>query len=109
MTLSKKQKMEQKHEIRISPWKYDFRYVNLNDCSEKGVCYLETKQVWCTLHQHESLEDIYTTLLHESIHNALSLDVEKNDKRVMNISSLMDMEQEHELIKKLFWHINDWV
>lgn len=81
----------------------------MNDTTEKGVCYYETKQVWCTLHTHESITDIISTILHESIHNALALDVEKTDRRIMNVSELMDVEQEHELLKRVLWCYNDWV
>ena len=74
-----------KHHLRHSPWTYDFRTINTNDNTERGVCYYETKQVWCTLHTHESIQDIISTILHESLHNALALDVEKTDKREMNM------------------------
>lgn len=97
-----------KHHLRHSPWTYDFRTINTNDNTERGVCYYETKQVWCTLHTHESIQDIISTILHESLHNALALDVEKTDRREMNMSETMDIEQEHELIKRVIWAFNDW-
>ena len=98
-----------RHHIRHSPWTYDFRTINTNDNTERAVCYYETKQVWCTLHTHESIQDIISTILHESLHNALALDVEKTDKREMNVSETMDIEQEHELIKRVIWAFNDWI
>ena len=60
------------------------------------------------MHTHESIQDIISTLLHESLHNALALDIEKTDRREMNISETMDIEQEHELIKRVVWAFNDW-
>ena len=101
--------MGKKFHLRTNPWQQDFRNINYGDTTEKGVCYYDTKQVWITLHMHESIADIISTIIHESLHNALALDVEKTDKRVMNISELMDIEQEHMLIKKAIWAYNDWV
>jgi hypothetical protein len=101
--------MGKKFHLRTNTWQQDFRNINYGDTTEKGVCYYDTKQVWITLHMHESIADIISTIIHESLHNALALDVEKTDKRVMNISELMDMEQEHLLIKKTIWAYNDWV
>lgn len=60
------------------------------------------------MHAHESIQDIISTILHESLHNALALDVEKSDRREMNISETMDIEQEHELLKRMIWFFNDW-
>ena len=60
------------------------------------------------MHTHESIQDIISTILHESLHNALALDVEKTDKREMNVSESMDIEQEHELLKRVIWSFNDW-
>jgi len=101
--------MGKKYNLRTNPWQQDFRNINYGDTTEKGVCYYDTKQVWITLHMHESIADIISTIIHESLHNALALDVEKTDKRAMNISELMDIEQEHMLIKKAIWAYNDWV
>jgi hypothetical protein len=101
--------MGKKFHLRTNPWTQDFRNINYSDNTEKGVTYYDTKQVWITLHMHESLQDIISTILHESLHNALALDVEKTDKRAMNVSDTMDIEQEHMLIKKAIWAYNDWV
>ena len=88
-----------------SDWSYDFRIINMQDSEEKGVNYIQTKQVWITLHLHESFGDILDTILHESLHNAICLDLEK---RHMD-ESMMEVEQEHELIKRVRWSLNDWI
>ena len=56
-----------------SDWTYDFRNINMQDSDEKGVCYSQTKQVWISLHLHESLNDIIDTIIHESLHNAICI------------------------------------
>tara|TARA_R110000751_G_scaffold98738_1_gene191911 strand:+ start:72 stop:434 length:363 start_codon:yes stop_codon:yes gene_type:complete len=92
-----------------SDWTYDFRNINMQDSDEKGVCYSQTKQVWITLHLHESFNDIIDTIIHESLHNAICLDLWKVEKRSMDESLIMEIEQEHELIKRISWVLNDWV
>jgi hypothetical protein len=92
-----------------SDWTYDFRNINMQDSDEKGVCYSQTKQVWISLHLHESLNDIIDTIIHESLHNAICIDVWKVEKRPMDESLIMEIEQEHELIKRISWVLNDWV
>jgi hypothetical protein len=90
--------------VRISDWTMDFRIINYQDASEFGVCYVGTKQVWITLHRMESEAQIIDTILHEAIHQAIC------DKTVGEDESVnMDGEQEHELMKRLFWFNNDWV
>ena len=92
-----------------SDWTYDFRIINMQDSEEKGVCYSQTKQVWISLHRHESFNDIIDTTIHESIHNAICIDVWKVEKTPMDESLMMEVEQEHELIKRISWVLNDWV
>ena len=46
------------YELAYSDWNYDFRIINMQDSDEKGVCYSQTKQVWISLHSHESFDDI---------------------------------------------------
>ena len=76
----------------------------MQDSDEKGVCYTQTKQVWITLHLHESIEDILDTIIHESLHQAIT------DKTVVeDESENMGIEQEHELIKRVRWVLNDWI
>lgn len=82
-------------------WKpQNFRLINFQDSSEKGVCYEETKQTWITLHNHKSENDIIITSIEESIHEAIV---------IINEQLNMDMEQEEELVKRLFWCMNDWI
>lgn len=97
------------YESAISDWNYDFRIINMQDSEEKGVTYIQTKQVWITLHLHESFEDILDTILHESLHNAICLDLWKIEKRPMDESLTMEIEQEHELIKRVRWSLNYWI
>ena len=78
--------------------------MNYQDASEYGVTYSETKQVWITLHRHESIENILDTILHESIHQAICSKVTGEDE-----SENMNIEQEHEMMKRVFWNLNDWV
>ena len=92
-----------------SDWTYDFRTINMQDSDEKGVCYSLTKQVWITLHLHGSFDDIIDTAVHESIHNAICLDLWNIEKRPMDESLAMDGEQEHELMKRISWVSNDWI
>jgi len=91
--------------VRISKWTSDFRGINLQDASEYGVTYGATKQAWCTLHRHESLDNIYNTLHHESVHQAIIDDI----TGAPDESESMDGEQEHELMLRLFWVYNGWV
>lgn len=83
----------------------DYRLINFQDSSEKGVCYEESRQTWVTMHQHKSESDFITTSIEESLHQALREDVTGME----NESENMDGEQEEELVKRLFWFMNDWV
>lgn len=91
--------------LRISDWTQDFRIINYQDATEYGVCYQGTKQVWITLHRHESIQNILDTILHESIHQAICSKV----TGTIDESENFDIEQEHEIMKRIFWHLNDWV
>lgn len=96
--------------VRISDWTTDFRFVNLQDANEYGVTYSQTKQVWITLHRHESISNILDTILHESIHQAIcDKTVGDGALHTLDESENMDMEQEHELMIRMFWYINEWV
>lgn len=83
----------------------DFRLINFQDSSEKGVCYPSTKKTWITMHQHKSQDDIIISSIEESIHQAIMDDTNGLVDESVNI----DMEQEEELVKRLFWFMNDWV
>jgi hypothetical protein len=87
-----------------SQWVQDFRIINFQDASEMGVTYSGTKQVWITLHRHESIKSIIETILHETIHQAIADDVVGVDE-----SENHDTEQEHEMMKRVIWVFNDWV
>ena len=91
---------------RQSEWIQDFRLINFQDNSELGVCYDESKRVWITLHNHESINSILDTILHESIHQAIN-SVATGDN--LNESINMNIEQEHEMLKRILWASNDWV
>jgi len=98
--------------VRISDWTHDFRAFNPQDANEFGVTYPATKQVWITLHRHESIDNIINTIIHEELHQAIRSEVVelKHDKaQKMDESERMDMEQEHELMKRVIWCLNDWV
>jgi len=97
--------------VRDSDWTQNFRIVNLQDSSELGVCYQQTKQVWISLHRHESIQNIIDTVNHETLHQALRSDVIKKNEHddEMDMTRFMDTEQEHELIKRVIWLVNDWV
>jgi hypothetical protein len=90
--------------VRISDWTWDFRAFNPQDASEFGVCYSGTKQVWITLHRMESIQNIIDTIIHEEIHQAICSKVVGEDE-----SDNMDMEQEHEMMKRIIWCLNDWI
>lgn len=92
--------------VRVSDWIQDFRYINYQDSSELGVCYDEMKIVWITLHNHESFNSIIDTINHESLHQAIGSDVVGED---LDESNNMNIEQEHELIKRVIWCYNDWL
>lgn len=83
----------------------DFRLINFQDASEMGVCYSRTKQTWITLHQHKSISTIINTSIEESIHQSISDETHGMPSEEDN----MNVEQEEELVKRLFWHINDWI
>jgi len=89
-----------------SDWTHDFRVINFQDSSEFGVCYEETKQVWITLHRHESIQNIIDTIIHESLHQAITSNSQDDD---MDESIKMHGEQEHELMKRVIWAMNDWI
>ncbi len=94
----------EEYDVIYSDWTHNFRNINMQDSDEKGVCYTQTKQVWITLHLHESIEDIFDTIIHESLHQAIT------DKTVgEDESENMGIEQEHELIKRVRWVLNDWI
>lgn len=90
--------------VRQSDWTHDFRIINMQDASEYGVTYSHTKQVWITLHRHESIQGILDTITHESIHQAICSDVVGKDE-----SENHDIEQEHEMMKRVIWALNDWI
>ena len=90
--------------VKQSEWVQDFRIINFQDSSEYGVTYSGTKQVWITLHRHESIEQILDTILHESIHQAIASKAVADDE-----SENHDTEQEHECMKRIFWYLNDWI
>lgn len=92
--------------VRKSKWSNDFRATNPQDSSEYGVCYKETKQSWTTLNRHESEQSIIDTNIHEMIHQGIAEDVVGED---MDESLNMNTEQEHEMIKRVIWCLNDWV
>jgi hypothetical protein len=101
--------------VRESKWTQDFRAFNLQDSAEYGVTYSATKQVWITLHRHESMENIINTVNHEALHQAIREDIIEIKDRVgdvkikMDESENMDGEQEHELMKRVIWAENDWL
>ena len=92
--------------VKISDWINDIRLVNLQDASEYGVTYIATKQVWTTLHRHESFQGIIDTMLHESIHQAIA-DITVGED--LNENTNIDGEQEHELILRFLWIYNGWL
>ncbi len=51
----------------------NIRFINREDCDEKGVCYEESKMTWITLHKHLSEQDIIYTSIEESIHQCLAM------------------------------------
>lgn len=83
----------------------DFRLINFQDSSEKGVCYNVSKQTWVTLHNHKSIDDLLISSIEESIHQA----IREDDYGMINDAEIMDMEHEEELVKRLFWFMNDWI
>lgn len=83
----------------------DFRLINFQDATEKGVCYGNTKQTWVTLHNHKSMNDLIITSIEESLHQAINDD----SYGMPNETESMDVEHEEELVKRLFWCINDWI
>lgn len=91
--------------VRVSDWVQDFRIINYQDNGELGVCYVESKRVWITLHNQESIYNIIDTITHESLHQAILSEVVGD----LNESSNMNIEEEHEMIKHILWYINDWV
>ena len=78
----------------------NFRLINREDSSEKGVCYEESKQTWVTLHKHISLEDIYATCMEETVHQCLSM---------FNLGAISNVEQEEWFVEQVFWAYNDWI
>ena len=92
-----------------SDWNHNFRIINFQDASERGVCYSDAKIVWISLHLHESLNDLIDTINHESLHQAISSNFGGLSKDDMDMSDTMDGEQEHELMKRVTWAVNDWV
>ncbi len=86
-------------------WIQDFRNFNPQDSSEYGVTY-PSKRSWVTLHRHESIENIINTCLHEAYHMAV------RDKAVgedLDESNNIDVEEEHEAMKRVFWIQNGWI
>ena len=92
--------------VRISDWINNFRNINLQDSSEYGVTYITTKQVWTTLHRHESFQGVIDTVIHESLHQGIASAVTGED---MNESETMDREQEHEMLLRVVWLCNGWI
>ena len=60
------------------------------DIDERGIFYPESKRVLVNPSRHESLQEIYDTITHEVIHQAL----EDQD---------FDETQEHWIIRKIMW------
>lgn len=88
-----------------SEWYQDFRFFNPQDSGEYGVCYENSKKSWVTLHLHESFDDIVNTAVHESIHMAIRDDMGCDMNEMQN----MDGEEEHEVMKRVFWALNGWI
>jgi uncharacterized protein YjaZ len=76
----------------------DFKVFDHRDSKEKGVTLLSGKgRIFIYLHQHENIEDIYSTITHELIHYCI-------DK----LEEEIDEYEEHDLIFKLQW-IDEYV
>ena len=90
-------------------WVQNFRIINFQDSGEYGVCYQETKRVWITLHRHESIDNIINTINHETLHQAIADESVKGIDDDVNESAKMHGEEEHELMKRVIWAMNDWI
>ena len=91
--------------VVICEWIQDFRCFNPQDSSEYGVTY-PSKRSWVTLHRHESMESIIDTCGHEAFHMAVRDKVVGED---LDESDNMDVEEEHEAMKRVFWIENGWL
>ena len=89
----------------MSEWFQDIRVMNYQDSSEYGVTYPERKKSWVTLHRHESMDNIINTMNHEALHMAIRDDMGCDLDEMKH----MDGEEEHELMKRIIWCVNDWV
>ncbi len=75
-------------DLREGDFSFDFRLFNSHALTY-GETYLDRKQVFINLIQHESLSSIIDTIVHESIHVCLKREYDLND------------DAEHEIIRRM--------
>ena len=65
-------------------------------CDERGIYYSETNRILIYLNNHESLDDILSTITHELIHKCIN-----------DFDETLDEDQEEKLIYQMAWaHLN---
>jgi len=83
----------------------NIRIMNPEDSNEKGVCYPETRQTWVSLIKHINNQDLDDTMMEEGIHLAI-----RDESYGMKDESIhMNIEQEEQMIEKMFWVLAEWV
>lgn len=88
----------------MSDWIHDIEVLSVENGATYGICYPETRRTITYLAKHEAESDIHNTMQHEPIHSCLS------DFQWLSDDPLdMDLEQEHKVIQKISWVVNDKV
>ncbi len=97
---------DEEFEDSPSDWIHDFEVLSVENGATYGICYPESRTCRTYLAKHESTRDIInTTARHEPIHAILAdfFFYGDDDEEI----SMMDIEQEHKLIQKISWVVDE--
>ncbi len=80
-----------------SPTKIDFKFMAEDDLATMGEYFEDTNRIAIYLIPHsECIENIFSTISHEVFH-----------KIITDTEETIDIEQEHNMIKRMMWHEQD--
>lgn len=88
----------------FSDWIHDIEVLSLENGATYGICYPESRRTITYLAKHEAETDIHNTMQHEPLHSCLA-DFQWFSDEPFD----MDLEQEHKIIQKVSWVVNEKV
>ena len=81
----------------LSDWIQDIKIIDKEFGGVRGICLPESRRTCTFANRHEAWEDIVKTCVHENVHQCCS------DEEVEQDSFMIDIEQEHVLIRNMQW------